>query len=793
MNRPAANTGKPALTGLAALALTLTTVAAAPALAADPSPATAPNSATAAGQAAPAPQTAPPEPAPDAPPPPGPPPPETGKLQTVTVTAERYRSDVQTTPISIAVLSGQDLQSESRTDLGAAIENVPSLHAQASPQGAQIYIRGVGTNGDSNWVDPDVALMFDGVYSGRAEESFSSLYDVNRIEVLRGPQGTIYGRNAVGGVINILTNDPVIGRYEAGANVGGGNYRLMHADGYVNIPLSDKFAIRVAAQRETHTGYYSNGGGAEHINSARVKALWLPTSDWSVLASLNYWHSQGLGPTTVSMSDAPWAAAPFASYGTYEANNPWHVGPLVLGPPPPPYGPGGALVAYLTPDDDDYEFLTYSVKSDWNLGWATLTLLPSYSYSNRFVMTNLFAPGPRTPNTWHEKQYTGEARLQSPADEVLKWVAGLYVLSTDETTSGSPGGGTTFIVTPTSDHPASSVAGFAQVTYPFTSRARIVAGLRYTHDDKSLHYSVCTSDNGATCNGVYDSGETTLHDTYGAVTWKAGLEYDLAPESMLYAQVATGYKAGGYAITEPPIAYKPERLTAFETGIKNRFLDDRLQVNAEVYYYRYNNYQVSYAGYTPYTFTVPAQYVPADAGEEFQGFVSNASTGRNVGGELEMKYRFTRHDQLDVSLAYIDARYGQLTVPTTGGPPGTTNDSGSFDFEGQPVANTPRQSANLGYEHDWTVDGGLLALRLSSKLSSGYYAQVSEWFGGAWQPAYTRSSAFLDYTTASGAWSIDLWGNNLENGAQKAYVYPFFRAELADPRTFGATLSYRFD
>ena len=202
----------------------------------------------------------------------------------ITVTAERYVSNVQQTPIAITVLSGGGLQRQGITDLQSAISTVPALHVQASPQGAQLYIRGVGTNGDSNWVDPDVALMFDGLYSGRAEAALSSLYDVNRIEVLKGPQGTLYGRNAVGGVINIDTNDPVIGRYEAGAGLGTGNYRLMHADGYLNLPVSDTLAIRLAAERETHSGYYSNGGGAEHMVSTRLKALWEPSDDWSCSA-----------------------------------------------------------------------------------------------------------------------------------------------------------------------------------------------------------------------------------------------------------------------------------------------------------------------------------------------------------------------------------------------------------------------------------------------------------------------------------------------------------------------------
>lgn len=748
-----------------------------------------PESATLGANAGHSPAQPPMGPPPTGAPPPGRPPRATGTLQTVVVTAERYVSNAQELPISITVLSGGELARHGITSLQSAINTVSSLHVQASPQGGQIYIRGVGTNADSNWADPDVALMFDGVYGGRAEEVMSSLYDVRRIEILKGPQGTLYGRNAVGGVINILTNDPTLGRYDGDVNIGTGAYRLWHADGYVNLPVSRTFSLRFAGERETHSGYYSNGGGAEHMVSARVKALWEPNDNLSVLGTVDYWHERGIAETTVSTSNAPWASSAYASYGTYDPKNPWHVGPLVLGPPV-----GPALVAHLTPNDDNYEFWTYSLKTKWNMGWATLILLPSYTYSRRYSLTQLFAPGPRTPSTWWERQWTGEARLVSPAYSTVKWVAGIYVLHANETTVGTPGGGVTFLAFPSTNHPAKSVAEFGQITYPVTAKLHLIGGIRYTRDAKNITYGVCTSDNGSTCNGVYSSPISELSDSYSATTYKAGIQYNLRRESMLYADVASGYKAGGYQITEPPLPYKPEKLTAYEIGSKNRFLNDHLQINGSLFYYRYENYQVEYQAYVPYTTTIPAQYIPTGAGQEFTQFIANAGTGRIVGGEVGLKYRFTPNDEFDVTFSYINARYGTLTVPTSGGPPGTTSTATTFSFHGRPVANTPKQSALLSYEHDWNVGGGLLALRLQSRISAGYYASADEWFadGAAWQPGFTRSNAFLNYTSPKGAWRVNVWAKNLENHAQISYIYPFYRVELTNPRTYGLTLGYRF-
>ena len=716
------------------------------------------------------------------------------QLETIVVTAEHRSIDAQDLPIALTAISGDQISRSSKVSLDTVLKDVPALQIQASPQGGQIFIRGVGANGDSDWVDPDVALMFDGVYSGRAETVLSSLYDVNRIEVLRGPQGTLYGRNANGGVINIMTNSPVLGSYQAGVNLGGGNYNLFHADGYTNLPLGDEFALRFAGARDTHYGYYSNGGGAADDDSWRAKALWQPEQSLSLLLSVNYWRYGGFGQTTVPTSATPWPS--------YEANSPWNVGPLVLGP----------NVFNLLPDHDNSHFATYSLQLNADLGWGQLTVIPAYSYSDRWVLTQLFAPGPQVATIWKEDQFTGEVRLQSPDESNIKWVTGFYALHSKQTTSGAGAGSVTFLAFPTTDHPSTSLAPFLQVTYPILEHLRLTGGLRYTMDKKSVQYGVCTSfvaNDGVTCDSSvpvadpaaseYNSGISTYSNRYSALTYKAGVEYDVAADSMLYAQVATGYKAGGYSTTAfPPVAYRPEKLTAFELGSKNRFLENRLELNAEIYSYDYRNYQVQYALYVPFTTTIPAAYlanVPAAtlATGEFQQFVANAGSGRNYGGEIESKFRVTTSDQLNASVSYTRATYGTLVIPNAGGPPGTTTASGVSVLTGAQMANTPKWIGTLSYEHNWNIARGVLTLRAATKLSSGYFATVDEWYGGAYQPSYHSSDLYLNYGTDNGHWGLGLWVKNLENDAQKTYVFPFFRAELASPRTYGGTVSYRFD
>src|ERR1700677_244316 len=151
-------------------------------------------------------------------------------LQEVVITAEKRAENAQTTAIAITTISGDAIAAHAENQLDTTLRNVPSLQVQSTPQGGEIYIRGVGANGDSNFIDPSVALSFDGVYSGRSERLAAALYDINRIEVLRGPQGTIYGRDADGGAVNVISNGPVIGDSESRVNLQVGNFDLKHID-----------------------------------------------------------------------------------------------------------------------------------------------------------------------------------------------------------------------------------------------------------------------------------------------------------------------------------------------------------------------------------------------------------------------------------------------------------------------------------------------------------------------------------------------------------------------------------
>jgi iron complex outermembrane receptor protein len=687
-------------------------------------------------------------------------------LQEVVITAERRTSNVQKTAISITAVTGTEMRAKGQTALGSVLEDTPAVNVQASPQGGQVYVRGVGANGDSNWVDPAVSINLDGVYSGRAERVFSSMFDVSRVEVLRGPQGTLYGRNATGGSVNVLTNNPKLDVFEGGVNGQLGNFDLRHADGHVNLPLGEMFALRLAGMREKRDGYFSNGGRASDLSAGRAKLLFKPGAGFSLLGTVDSFYSNGRGVTTVPRAvDA--SAPPFVTWPT-AYSDPWQVDDL------------------HPADVQRTKFNTYSLQADWDLGFGTLTVLPAYTKSYRYTESDLFvglATGAMLPlpgSTWQEGQRTVEVRLASPAASPTKWVVGAYRYNASNVQTGlqSTGAVMSTFTTYGTRVPAESTALFGQVTQPLAPTLRLTGGLRYTQDKKTYHYGIRSTAN-STVNG-YDSGLQSVDASYGALTYKLGLEHDLAPQSMLYAQVATGYKAGGFGTTAiPPQAYEPEKLTALELGSKNRFFDNRLQLNGELYVYRYKNYQVQYASYNA------ASPVPGDTQTaDFFQYVVNAGAGKNLGFELESRWRALPETELRAALTYTRARYGEFSIA-------------SLQYlNGTKVANTPDWTVTLGAEHRWALADGTLTAGGQVKFSDGYRATLeSNLPGGDLNPtqgSFHRTDLRLGYAPASDRWNAQLWLRNLENKAQITQALPFGRVQVTDPRTVGVNLGLKF-
>jgi iron complex outermembrane recepter protein len=676
-------------------------------------------------------------------------------LEEITVTAERRTADVQKSAISITALTGDLLETKQSNTLDDALKQAPAIQIQGLVHGASIFIRGIGNTEGT----PAVSTNVDGVYQSSNDNVTQSVYDIERIEVLRGPSGTMYGRNSTGGAVNIITGSPH-SKFEASGSVQIGNYKEARTEGMVNVPVTDALSLRAAFETERHDGYLTNGNMNADSQAVRFKAGYQPNEDLKFVATFEY-KFDGAAPGTVG--------APLSS-----RSNPWYAGDI----------------SEWLQNIYEQRSYSYSINLDWNLKWGTLTFIPSYSINSNYEATKLI--GMANAQAGKNAQYTGELRIASPADSTMTWVGGLFYLKpksftmpssifdriTDAWETGGPGGG----VDTTANYDVYNyiggsapyqIAAFAQATYPVTDRFRLTGGLRYTKDFATNKYYItipAQSYVGPTVS--QNAGNTKL-------MYKVGVEYDVSKKSMLYAAISSGYNAGGYnqSTTLGPTQYKPEELMSYTVGAKNRFINDRLQINAEAFYYDYKNQQVQYSP----TFNVITQ--------RSERMMTNVGSSTMKGGELENTLVITKEDRLTLNISYLDAMYDKFSYTDYGwGPVGT-----SYNYDNTPMPNSPKWSGTLEYEHSFNLsNGGQISVDGSVKYSQKYYTTFEKGFTDSIQPSYHKSDAYLAYFSADGKWNARLYCKNIENMAQRMYAMPNFRIMIMAPRTFGARFAAKF-
>jgi iron complex outermembrane receptor protein len=680
----------------------------------------------------------------------------TEALAPIVVTAQKRQEDIEKAALSVAVIDGKDLQQTGRVQLEDVLGQVGSVKILQGQDGPTFYIRGVGTGVPSSIGDPEVNLNIDGVYQSEPEYSRAGLYDINRIEVLRGPQGTLYGRNALAGAVNIVTNDPSR-TYGASGSVGFGNDDLVQAQGALNLPVNDQLAVRAAFGTESHRGYLSNGADDADVQSGRLKVLWTPDDRTRILVAYDVTHEGGQGEGEVQLTPPP-TGFPTGTSGlgnSYASSNPWT-------------SPDPSTASRNT------TFWSLRMQADLDLGFATLAVLPAYrSYS--YSCMNCWRSETDQINVASEKQTTLETRLTSPDGQPVKWLAGLYYLKADTPSSNQqlgPGAdsfsnssGNAVNLFGQNEYDAKSYAAFGQGTLPLTSQLRLTAGLRTTKDRKSETAYVASETGGTVTvtTGLFSSAKS-----WAATTYRAGIEYDVNPSSMLYASVSTGYKSGGFYQGATPDSYDPEHLTAYELGSKGRYLDNRLELNADVFYYDYKDYQVNYLGFIN----------PTSAGI-FGVITANADGAHAYGAEIEARYLATRHDSIDLGIDLLRAHFKNLVIPGFFG--------GTYTGDVLPYA--PVFSSNLGYQHTWSLAGDAsIAARVESHFESPSWVSFSE-HPDTNQGAHTISNLYLSYQAPAHRWGSSLYLKNAENRAVLANAQGgpagLETVDVGPPRTWG--------
>jgi iron complex outermembrane receptor protein len=681
----------------------------------------------------------------------------------IIITATKQPLGIERVPEAITAVTGAALLDAGIDNLQNAIALMPSVQIQGSNLGSGFYIRGIGSRipgvfGDGS--GSPVSTYSDGVFQSRSEITNILFLDVNRIEVLRGPQGTLYGRNNSAGAVNVVTNDPVLGSYSASATLQYGNYNEQRTEGTANVAVNDVIAVRAAIGSEYHSGYLTNGLDDAETQTGRLKILVQPSDDLRILLAGDYTHNGGLGVGNVSLPTSsrsnPWTAPGYAALDFPPGSGNFVCGAAGTGP--------------CTPYQETHNY-DFHAQIDWNLGLGVATFLPAYQ-DYRSQYQQVFS-GVYEDNTTPLRQTSTELRLASEPGSAVTWVGGLYWLR--DNGSGLYDHNYSFDSTIVNSAAINATkAVFGQATLPVASRIRFTAGLRYTWDYfKAVQVT----------SGVPENASAT----FDKLTWKGGAEFDLTANSLLYANVSNGFRQGGVgqsANTGTVYTFGPETITAYEFGAKNKLWDGAVLLNADVYYYDYKGYQLD------------VNFYPDPDSEVYETRTSNLpGTTRVAGVETQGAWLITKDDRLDATLNYEYTRFADASVALG------ANSADLTDLNGRELPRTPKWTATLGYGHTWDVSpAGSLTGHVDGQYSSSYVVDLL-YFTYSNPALFTQGSyglfnANLTWESAGGKWSMGAYGRNLSNKAVLQQANPAGPVNvvgvIGDPRTFGVRVTAKF-
>lgn len=659
-------------------------------------------------------------------------------LEEITVTAEKRVTNIQDTSMAIAVVDGIDIIEKSMETLHDVLKEVPNLMTVETGLGPKISIRGVGQDMPIGVGESPIATNFDGVYQMRWEVGQFGFFDVDRVEVLRGPQGMLYGRNATGGVVNVISSKPKPDVVEGQMAVDIGEYDLLKGQGAINVPISNNFAGRLAFVASKGGGYTEDIGGGRDTQyglGLRAQLRYEPSDEVSVNLMASY----------ISRTGRRWGAVTVEN---------WNAGNYYINDQDYPWNRAA---------DNKYKNSRYVLTAEFPVGPGVVTFLPSYeriSQSSASVGANRMTGEVEVTlgGMLGYKTSSAELRYASKEDARIQWVGGLYYTDTDE-----PGRLRT--PPPVAIKWYKSYAAFGQIVYPFSDTLRGIVGARTAKDDKGYT--------------DYELTPETASFNFRYFDWKLGIEKDFTENIMNYLTLSTGHRPGGYA-ERTGLPFKMESLISAEWGLKSRFMDNRLQVNGDIYYYDYKDFQVT---------DVWIEIDP-DTGqpEMFNNFWNVDKVG-NYGAELEISSLLARNTKLDFAITFLHARYeADFYKHETAFSPVADN------LNGKPLPHSPDFTIRGSIDHTFFLsDGSVLKPRVSFRwFDDQYVAPVISRTN--LQEAYSIVDASLTFDSTHN-WTLNFYANN---ALDKVYASGIGFAAAGqvyfpgNPRQMGITFNMRF-
>ena len=733
-------------------------------------------------------------------------------LEEIVVTANRRTTDIQKTPLAITAIQADMLQKDNVNQLSDINGRVPGLEiTKTSGYETVVSIRGVGLGTPENELttSPGVATFVDGVYIANSISLDETLFDLDHVEVLRGPQGALYGQSSTGGALLLVTKQPVIDEFSGTAVVTLGDYNLHREQAELNVPISDQFAIRMSAQNYGHDGFTKDAllpnNDLDDANdvSGKIAALFKPTDDFKATLTTQFYSSDQDGEAQKNIKD----------------------------PSPDPYVVNQDYPARFALNTN----LTH-LNLEWDLPLFTVKSVTAYQYldhhqqedSSRSAFSLIGAYDDVAGWNTHLQNFNEEFDILSNGDTDFDWITGVFALSQKTrqvvTEFECPNAVQFFCVAPPTPaqlaaspgveyHPPvnlvfgqdlrvdhQSYAWFAQGTYHILDDLRLTGGVRVNYDGYSAN--------------TYTFGATSLPIGYWDLipTWRGELDYDVTPTNMLYVSTARGYKPGGInssnaengkAVLATP-TFNPETNTSFEIGSKNQFFDNSLRANFAAFYYIYRN----------------MQYIATDP-EEFAGGVENIPSTHVWGGEADIAYtglqqRLHVNGTLSIEGGEVEGKYLAIdstiqqhliaTVPACmyGGAfynPACfkAEEGAAVNIAGNTPAQLPNVLASFALSYDLPVPTGTLSPRVEYIYRGTFEQRIFNQPGVDSVPAYSIVNLNFEYVpTDDDNLSVQFSVTNLldKAGVNSRYTDPYgtftTSQQFIPPRQILGTVSYSF-
>jgi iron complex outermembrane receptor protein len=669
-------------------------------------------------------------------------------IETIVVTAQKRAENVQDVPISMEVVGGDELDHLSINTFEDLQRFVPNFTVQPTPGANQIYIRGIGSGAQNFAFEQAVSLYVDGIYAGRNRQFMAPFFDIERVEVLRGPQGALLGKNTAAGAISLVSAQPtqtMEGFIQVAPLLSRDG---VDASGVMSGPITDRLSGRLAMKYTDEDGYVDNEGTGEEVPArddrlVRGTVTFVPTDALNVTAKLEY--SDATVDGTQAISELP--GSDFNDERKLTED---------------PFG---------FPEIDETKSWNASIVTDLALGDTTFTAITGWSEYDSDKYTGAASADPEdwlSIQTEDFDQFSQEIRLLSPTDGRFDWIVGAYFDTSDFTTHFDTrydllGGLIVGRADMVFDQETTTWSAFAQAEWNVGDKLDIIGSARYTNTEKdaTLNQFVIS---GVPVSPAYGPLPKLIEDSLDEDTFDPAvtLRYRFDEDIMAYLTFAQGSKAGGFvsnsgSVTAATFEFDTETSRNVEAGIKATLLEGRLSTAVSIFHTEFDDLQVS-------------NYVPGEG-----LVIGNAASATTQGAEFSGTWYAARGLILGASVGYLDAEYDEFPGgPCLFGRP-CPPDQSQNDIGGTTIPNTSKWSGNVHGEYQFSVLGDLqLTTYLVVAFRSSYDVEA-DLNPNARQDGYAKLDARVELADPEAGWSLALFGKNLTNKHtfNFSYFWPF--------------------